>query len=63
MMKKIKFNKIRIHNTWCEEHAFKRFFLFPTIDLQLSEYDLPYKAHIGFCWLIWGLFIEIHYKK
>lgn len=60
---KIWFSRFYIYKLWRKGVVHKDFYPIPTPYLQLSEYELPCRAFIGFHWLIWDLFIEIHYKK
>lgn len=57
------FSRFHVYKLWCKDIGVKTFYLFPTPYLQLSEYDSPRRAFIGLYWLVWDLFIEIHYKK
>ena len=61
--KKIWFSRFHIYKLWRKGVGNKEFYPIPTPYLQLTEYELPHSAFIGFYWLIWDLFIEIHYKR
>lgn len=60
---KVKISRFHIYKMWRKGVGHKSFYPIPAPYFHVTTYELPYRVFIGFFWLIWDIFIEIHYKK